>query len=90
MDATTSEVCSKRVRKTRLFINPDDLCDLDALFEDSGSEYNPESDNQTDRDENITSVSNTFLFLLGYVGYHVLTFSRLFRSFLVYRFIYNV
>lgn len=63
MEDLTSGAPAKRTRKRLFDLNINDVFDVDALFEESGSEYNPESDTDNDLEEiNITVSITAFVF----------------------------
>lgn len=59
MEASTSGLAAKRQRKKLFDYDVGDLNDSDILFEESGSEYNPESEEKSDSDNDILAVSTT-------------------------------
>lgn len=72
MELSDGELPVKRQRKRLFDLNVADLYDVDALFEESGSEYSPGSEIDGDLEEINLIVSIVTCDFLGYVGYHVL------------------
>lgn len=72
MELPHGELPAKRRRKRLFDLNIGEVYDLEALFDESGSEYNPGSEIDDDLENLQSTVSMNNCVIIGYVGYHVL------------------